>query len=118
MTEEVVKIVVFVPETEAEIVRQVMGDAGAGQVGDYSHCSFSAKGTGRFLPLPGAHPTIGKVGELTAVDEERIETVCFKKDLQKVIKAIKKVHPYEEVAIDVYPLVLDPRKTTYKNRYG
>jgi hypothetical protein len=113
MTETVVKIVVFVPESEAEIVRQVMGDAGAGKVGDYSHCSFSTLGTGRFLPLRGAHPTIGKVGELTAVTEERIETVCFKKDLQKIISAIKKVHPYEEVAIDVYPLVLDPNEITY-----
>jgi len=112
MEEKVVKLVVFVPVAHADQVRKVMGEAGAGKVGDYSRCSFSVKGIGRFLPLPGAHPTIGKVGKLEAVEEERIETVCYKKDLQKIIKAIKKVHPYEEIALDVYPLVLNPHKTT------
>lgn len=116
MQSEVVKLVVFVPLTHSNQVRQVLGDAGAGKVGDYSHCSFSVKGIGRFLPLLGAHPTIGKVGKLEEVVEERIEIVCYKKDLQNIIKAIKKVHPYEEVALDVYPLVLDPHKTTYNKK--
>ena len=101
---EAVKLVVFVPETHAEKVRQAMANAGAGQVGHYSHCSFSVKGIGRFLPLPGANPAIGKVGNLEEVVEERIETVCYKKDLEKILKAIKKVHPYEEVAYDIYPI--------------
>ena len=111
---ETVKIVVFVPETHADIVRKTMGDAGAGLVGDYKHCSFSVKGIGRFIPLETAHPTIGKIGELVEVKEERIETVCYKDELDKIISAIKKVHPYEEVAIDVYPLVLNPHEITYK----
>lgn len=114
--EKVVKLVIFVPETHAEIVRKAMGEMGAGLIGDYKYCSFSVKGVGRFTPLKTAHPAIGKVGKLEKVVEERIETVCFKKDLSKVIKAIKKVHPYEEVALDVYPLVLNPWKTTYKTR--
>src|SRR3989338_343556 len=105
---EVVKLVVFVPETHADIVRKVMGEAGAGTVGDYEYCSFSVKGINRFIPLKTAHPVIGKIGELEEVVEEKIETVCYKKDLDRIIKAIKKVHPYEEVAIDVYPLVLNP----------
>lgn len=112
--EETVKLVVFVPETHADVVRKAMGEAGAGQVGHYGFCSFSAKGIGRFLPLEGAKPAIGKIGKLEEVVEERIETVCFKKDLDKIISAIKKVHPYEEIALDVYPLVLNPHKTTYK----
>lgn len=112
MRDEVVKIVVFVPETHADIVRKAMGDAGAGTIGDYKYCSFSTKGTGRFFPLETARPAIGKIGKLEEVQEERIETVCYKKDLDKIIKAIKRVHPYEEVALDVYPLVLDPHKTT------
>lgn len=116
MENEVVKLVVFVPESHADKVRKVMGDAGAGLVGDYSHCSFSVKGVGRYIPLLTAHPTIGKVGQLEKVVEERIETVCYKKELKKIIKAIKKVHPYEEIAFDVYPLVLDPHKITYKNK--
>ena len=114
MKNDVVKIVIFVPETHADIVRKVMGKAGAGLVGDYKHCSFSTKGIGRYVPLPSAHPAIGKIGKLEEVVEERIETVCYRKDLNKIIFAIKKVHPYEEVAIDVYPLVLNPHETTYK----
>lgn len=114
MKNETVKLVVFVPETHANIVREVMGKAGAGLVGDYKHCSFSVKGIERYIPLPTAHPAIGKIGQLEKVVEERIETVCFKKDLDKIIKAIKKVHPYEEVAFDIYPLVLNPHRITYK----
>ena len=115
MKNETVKLVVYVPETHADKVREAMGEAGAGLVGDYKHCTFSVKGTDRYIPLPSAHPYLGKVGKLEEVIEERIETVCFKKDLDKIIKAIKKVHPYEEVALDVYPLVLNPHKTTYKH---
>lgn len=114
MKNEAVKLVVFVPEPHADLVREAMGKAGAGLVGDYKYCSFSVKGIGRYIPLPTAHPYIGKIGKLEQVNEERIETVCYKKDLHKIIKAIKKVHPYEEVAIDVYPLVLNPHETTYK----
>ncbi len=116
MKNETVKLVVFVPETHGDVVRKAMADAGAGVIGDYVYNSFSVKGTGRFIPLPTAHPTIGKVGKLEEVIEERIETVCYRKDLEKIIAAIKKVHPYEEVAIDVYPLVLNPHETTYKNK--
>jgi len=111
---ETVKIVIFVPETHADAVRTSLGEAGAGTVGDYTFCSFSVKGISRFIPLETAHPTIDKIGELEEVVEERIKTVCYKKDLEKIIAAVKKVHPYEEVAIDVYPLVLDPHKTTYR----
>jgi hypothetical protein len=112
--DETVKIVVFVPVTHADIVREAMGNAGAGIVGDYKYCSFSVRGVGRFIPLDSAHPYIGKPGKLEEVEEERIETVCYKKDLNKIITAMKKVHPYEEVALDVYPLVLNPHETTYK----
>lgn len=114
MDNKTVKLVVYVPETHADLVRKAMGDAGAGIVGDYKFCTFSVKGIGRYIPLATAHPTIGKIGKLEEVREERIETVCFQKDLNKIIKAIKKIHPYEEVAIDVYPLVLNPHVTTYK----
>lgn len=99
-----VKIVVFVPETHADIIREAMGKAGAGKIGNYSYCSFSSKGLGRFKPEEGANPAIGIVGELESVEEERIETVCERSNIDNVIKAIKAVHPYEEVALDVYPL--------------
>jgi hypothetical protein len=102
---EIFKIVVFVPASHADSVRDIMGKAGAGKIGNYDFCSFSTKGIGRFLPNDGANPTIGKVGNLEAVEEERIEVVCEKYLLEKVVSAIKMVHPYEEVALDVYPLL-------------
>ncbi len=102
---EMVKIVVFVPLTHTEIVRKAMGDAGAGHIGNYSHCSFSSKGTGRFLPQEGAKPNIGAVGKSEEVAEERIETICPRSIAKNVIAVIKKVHPYEEVALDVFPLI-------------
>ncbi|MBV9347077.1 MAG: YqfO family protein [Pseudolabrys sp.] len=98
------KIVVYVPSSHAEAVRQSMGEAGAGRIGNYSHCTFTIKGTGRFKPLPGANPTIGSVGALEAVEEERIETVCEPDKLRAVLKAIRQTHPYEEPATDVYPI--------------
>src|SRR3989337_1780328 len=114
MNEEVVKLVIFVPENHADAIREVLGKTGTGKVGDYEYCTFSTKGIGRFLPLETAHPTIGEVGKLEEVPEERIETVCYKKDLERIITQVKNAHPYEDVAPDVYPLVLDPHKTTYK----
>ena|SRR3989338_800322 len=99
-----VKIVVSVPESHADAVREAIGKAGAGKIGNYTYCSFSSKIIGRFLAGEGAHPTIGAIGKLEAVEEERIEVVCERSILQNVISAIKSVHPYEEVALDVYPL--------------
>ena len=104
MKSENVKIVVFVPETHTDIVREAMGKAGAGKIGNYSYCTFSTKGIGRFRPDTGAHPHIGEVGKFEEVVEERIETVCLREKLEEVIKAIKEVHPYDEVALDVYPV--------------
>ena len=99
-----VKIVVFVPESHADAVRQAMREAGAGKIGNYTSCSFSSKGIGRFKPEEGANPAVGEVGKLESVDEERIEVVCNRNLLLEVIAAIEKAHPYEEVALDVYPL--------------
>jgi len=99
-----VKIVVFIPESHAELVREAMGRAGAGKIGNYSFCSFSSKGIGRFKPEAGAHPAVGTVGELESVQEERVEVVCTRSLLESVIVAIKEVHPYEEVALDIYSL--------------
>ncbi len=98
------KIVVYVPEDHADKLREAMGNAGAGQIGNYSHCTFTLKGTGRFKPEEGANPTIGSVGKLEEVSEDRIETVCEADKLKAVLKAIKDTHPYEEPATDVYPI--------------
>ena len=84
-----------------------MGEAGAGRMGNYSFCSFSVKGTGRFVPEEGASPFVGSVGKMEVVEEERIETVCDNAVLDRVIRAIREAHPYEEVPLDILPL-LDP----------
>jgi hypothetical protein len=99
-----VKIVVTVPESHADIVREAIGRAGAGHIGNYSFCSFSSKGMGRFKPEKGAHPAIGEVGKIESVEEERIEVICDRSILKDVVAAIKKVHPYEEIALDIYLL--------------
>ena len=99
-----VTIVITAPETHADAVREAMGRAGAGKVGDYSYCSYSVKGIGRFMPNKGATPYLGKEGVLEEVVEERIETVCSRAVLEHVLEAIKKAHPYEETVIDIYPV--------------
>ena len=99
------KLVVFVPVTHGDAVREAMSAAGAGVIGNYSCCSFTVKGIGRFRPEAGASPSIGEVGRLGAVEEERIETVCAQDRLTDVLAAIRRAHPYEEAAIDAYPLV-------------
>lgn len=98
------KIVVYVPESHANTLRDAMADAGAGTIGNYTHCTFSVKGVGRFKPREGANPTIGEVDSLEEVSEERIETVCTADTIQEVLRAIRDVHPYEEPATDVYLL--------------
>jgi hypothetical protein len=98
------KIVVYVPLGHADKIRAVIGEAGGGVLGKYSFCTFSTRGVGRFQPEEGAKPHIGKIGELEAVEEERIEVTCDEKVVKKVIAAIKDVHPYDEVALDIYSL--------------
>jgi hypothetical protein len=105
-----VTIVIQVPETHANIVREAMGKAGAGKIGDYSYCSYSAKGIGRFMPNQGSHPFLGKEGVIEEVVEERIETVCDRSVLAHVLEEIKKAHPYEEAVIDIYSVYEIGRK--------
>lgn len=100
-----VKIVFFVPTSDADKVRKAVGDAGGGKIGKYSHCSFSLKGEGRFKPGKGANPTVGKIGKLEITKEERVELVCERNIATDVIQAVRKAHPYEEVDFDVYPLI-------------
>lgn len=105
-----VTIVTTVPETHADAVREAMGRAGAGKVGDYAYCSFSVKGIGRFMPQQGAKPFVGQKGVLEEVVEERIEALYSRAALEHVLKEIKQAHPYEETVIDIYPVYEIGRK--------
>ena len=98
------KLIVFVPLGAVAKVSEAVFAAGAGWIGNYSKCSFQAQGTGTFLPLEGAKPTIGKKGQLEKVSEIRFETIVPAEKLEQVIAAVKKAHPYETPAYDVFKL--------------
>lgn len=103
-TESLVKLVVFTPEPYAEQVVDALSKAGAGHIGNYSHCTFQSPGEGTFKPLEGTNPFIGTQDKIEHVDEIKVETIVREKDLSKVIEEMKKAHPYEEVAYDVVSL--------------
>ncbi|MBM7650016.1 dinuclear metal center YbgI/SA1388 family protein [Bacillus ectoiniformans] len=102
--EELKKLAVYVPKSHEAELRIALGQAGAGYIGEYSHCSFSTEGTGRFVPTGGAEPYLGSVGQLEEVQEVKIETIYPKHVEKKILTAMLKAHPYEEVAYDVYAL--------------
>jgi dinuclear metal center YbgI/SA1388 family protein len=102
--ESMFKLAVFVPEESVEGVRGAIFKAYPGSIGNYSHCSFGAPGTGTFKPLPGAEPYLGTVGEMERASEMRLEVLVPEGALAGVISAMVAAHPYEEVAYDVYPL--------------
>ncbi len=105
------KIVTFVPTgPDLGAVHAALSDAGAGNIGDYSHCSFATAGTGQFKPLAGAHPTIGEVGRLERVAETRLEMVLPRSRRPAVVAALRAAHPYEEPAFDVLELAPVPSR--------
>ncbi len=104
-----VKVVVFVPPGALDAVVDAMSAAGAGAIGDYERCTFRVAGIGTFRPGPGADPYVGQVGRDEQVDEFRVETVVATRDLDDVLEAMRRAHPYEEIAHDVYPLVAATR---------
>jgi len=102
------KWVVFVPADNADAVREAMFAAGAGHIGDYSHCSWSVPGTGQFLPSEGASPTIGTVGSVERVPEDRVEMVAPARLRAHVLAALRTAHSYEEPAFDIFGLATVP----------
>jgi len=102
------KIVTFVPEADADKLLDALAAAGAGELGDYSRCAWTASGVGTFLPGAGARPAIGEVGEVTRVDETRIEMVLSRRRRAEVVAALRSAHPYEEPAFDLFELATWP----------
>lgn len=100
-----VKIVVTVPSESIKEVRKAMCDAGAGIIGNYTYCSTSTKSIGTFLPSENANPYIGKKNQLEFVEEEKLEMVCPVSNVKAVLCSLRKIHPYEEPAIDIIPLL-------------
>lgn len=102
------KWVVYVPTGYSEALREAMFDIGAGQIGDYSHCSWTVAGSGQFLPHEGASPTIGTVGALERVAEDCIEVIAPARLRPAVLAAMRRAHPYEEPAFGVFELAALP----------
>ena len=101
---QLLKLVTFVPNAHVAQVREAIATAGAGHIGNYDSCSFQVSGDGQFRALSDAHPFVGAVGELHTEPEIRLETIVPSHLSSQVVRALKKAHPYEEVAYDLYPL--------------
>ncbi|KIL48551.1 hypothetical protein KP77_23380 [Jeotgalibacillus alimentarius] len=100
--DEYKKLIVFVPESHADEVRKAVTAAGAGQIGDYSDCTFTSNGTGRFTPGDESNPFLGEQGKPEAAAEVKIESIFLSSKEREVIKAMKSAHPYEEPAYDIF----------------
>ena len=100
-----VKIAVTVPLESIGEVRKVVCACGAGVIGNYTYCSMSTKCIGTFMPNDNAKPYIGENNKLEFVEEEKLEVVCDIDKVKEVISKLREVHPYEEPAIDIIPLI-------------
>lgn len=108
-TDKLFKLVVFVPKTHHEQVREALWNAGAGGIGNYDCCSFNIEGTGTFRPGEGTDPFIGTRGKLETVEEVRLEVLVPDSVRRKAVQAMLKAHPYEDVAYDMYAMDLKGR---------
>lgn len=115
--ERFLKLVVFVPRGHEDAVLEALAREGAGHIGNYSHCTFQAPGTGTFLPLEGTNPYIGRQGQLERADEVRLETIVPESAAARAVRAMIAAHPYEEVAYDLYPLA-NPGRVRGHGRIG
>lgn len=100
-----VKIFVTIPLENVEEVRNAICEAGAGIIGNYDYCTSSVKSIGTFKPNDNANPYIGENNKMEFVEEEKLEVVCDINNVKNVIIKLRKVHPYEEPAIDIIPLL-------------
>ena len=100
-----VKIVVTTPVENTQELRDVICSEGAGIIGNYSYCTSSTKTLGTFKPSLKANPYIGQKDKIEFVEEEKLEVICDIDIAKKVINKIREVHPYEEPAIDIIPLI-------------
>jgi dinuclear metal center YbgI/SA1388 family protein len=107
------KLVVFVPEENVDAVAKALAGAGAGVIGDYTECTFRTQGRGTFRGGEGANPYLGEKGRLEQVEEVRMETVVPAHAVQRAVEAATAAHPYEEIALDVYPVEGSPEGCGY-----
>lgn len=100
-----IQLFVYVPESHLEQVKAAMFAAGAGRTAHYEKCAWQTAGTGQFVPLVGSKPYIGNMGEVSQLNEFKLEMICTKAELQDIIKAMRQAHPYEEPAYGALALL-------------
>ncbi|USQ13053.1 YqfO family protein [Legionella lytica] len=98
------KLCFYVPISHLNSVKEAVFNAGAGNLGNYSHCAWEILGEGQFMPLQGSNPFIGETNEIEKVSEYKVEMVCVHECIHEVIAALKKAHPYETPAYYVWKL--------------
>ncbi len=116
-TGRMAKLAVYAPREAAASIRDALFDESAGVVGRYTHCSFSVEGRGSYVPADGSRPYRGEVGIPEKADETRIEIILPRSRVSRVLDRVRTVHPYEEMAYDVYP-VLNPTHRGGMGRTG
>ncbi|MDQ5913769.1 MAG: hypothetical protein QG623_388 [Patescibacteria group bacterium] len=99
-----VKFVVHCPIESGDQIREAIGRAGGGEIGDYSFCSFTIVGNGRSMGNSSAKPVYGEKGVVSSSPEERVEVTVTRDKIKSVIEEVLNVHPYDEPTYDVYPL--------------
>lgn len=102
--DQLYKFTVFVPRDYTPKLIEAIHRGGGGRIGQYSHCTFRAPGTGTYVPQHGANPFVGREGKFEQAEEDRLETLVPRKALRSVLHEVRQAHPYEEVAYDVFPL--------------
>lgn len=102
--EALYKLIVYVPKSHLNQVREAFHKGGAGYIGNYSHCTFQGEGQGTFKPLKGSNPYSGQLDQISFVDEYKLESITAEKNLERLLQEIKAAHPYDEMAYDLYKL--------------
>ena len=98
------KLCFFVPASHLFEVKQALFDAGAGRIGNYDCCCWQTLGSGQFRPLPNSQPYLGVQGQIETVEEYKVEMVCEDNFIASAVDALKKAHPYEEPAYDIWKI--------------
>ncbi len=101
------KLTFYVPIENAQEVKKAIFAEGAGKIGNYDCCSWETVGCGQFRPLKGSNPAIGTMQELTTLREIKVDIICPQDKIERIIKKLKEVHPYEEVSLQFWEVFLD-----------
>ncbi len=102
---EFCKVEIFIPESHLGMLQEVLRECGAGHIGKYDSCMTYSRVKATWRPLEGTNPYSGTQGEISTEDEIKAEVTCRVDDVDRVIMAVKKIHPYEEPVINVIPLL-------------